>query len=137
MKFENILADIDGFGRFQMMIIVISFIGRFTLPCHFMLNNFVAAVPSHHCDISSLDDGGFFSSLSQTERLIVSIPVQEDGTPASCQMFAEPQYHLLLNSSNIIEVPTVPCQNGWVYYNTTFKSTLTSQVHKKQDRNRT
>ncbi|KAF3852341.1 hypothetical protein F7725_005696 [Dissostichus mawsoni] len=127
MKFENILADIDGFGRFQIMIIVISFIGRFTLPCHFMLNNFVAAVPSHHCDISSLDDGGFFSSLSQAERLIVSIPVQEDGTPASCQMFAEPQYHLLLNSSNIIEVPTVPCQNGWVYDNTTFKSTLTSQ----------
>ncbi|KAL3066767.1 hypothetical protein OYC64_016670 [Pagothenia borchgrevinki] len=127
MKFENILADIDGFGRFQIMIIVISFIGRFTLPCHFMLNNFVAAVPSHHCDISSLDDGGFFSNLSKAERLIVSIPVQEDGTPASCQMFAEPQYHLLLNSSNIIEVPTVPCQNGWVYDNTTFKSTVTSQ----------
>lgn len=34
MKFENILANINGFGRFQIMIIVISFIGRFTLPCH-------------------------------------------------------------------------------------------------------
>ncbi|XP_074486061.1 solute carrier family 22 member 7-like [Sebastes fasciatus] len=127
MKFENILADINGFGRFQIMIIVISFIGRFTMPCHFMLNNFIAAVPSHHCDISSLDDGGVFRNLSLAERLAVSIPVQADGTPNSCQMFAEPQYHLLLNSSNMTELPTVPCQNGWVYDNTTFKSTLTTE----------
>lgn len=128
MKFENVLADINGFGRFQIMIIVISFIGRFTLPCHFMLNNFVAAVPSHHCDISSLDDGGIFMNLSQTERLLVTIPVEQDGTPSSCQMFQEPQYHLLFNTSHITDACTVPCQNGWVYDNTTFKSTLTSEV---------
>ncbi|XP_022614327.1 solute carrier family 22 member 7-like isoform X2 [Seriola dumerili] len=127
MRFENVLADINGFGRFQIMIIVISFIGRFTLPCHFMLNNFIAAVPSHHCDISSLDDGDHFRNLSQAERLVVSIPVQDDGTLSSCQMFAEPQYDLLLNPSNITDLPTVLCQNGWVYDNTTFKSTLTSQ----------
>lgn len=128
MKFENILADINGFGRFQVMIIVISFLGRFTMPCHFMLNNFVAAVPSHHCDVSSLDDGGVFGNLSQAERLAVGVPVQEDGTPDSCRMFAEPQYHLLLNSSSAAELLTVPCQTGWVYDNSTFKSTITSQV---------
>lgn len=128
MKFENILDDINGFGRFQVMIIVISFIGRFTLPCHFMLNNFIGAVPSHHCDISFLDDGGIFSNLSQAEKLVVSIPAQDDGTLSSCQMFEEPQYHLLLNFSNVTELPTVPCPNGWVYDNSTFKSTLTSQV---------
>ncbi|XP_031613777.1 solute carrier family 22 member 7-like [Oreochromis aureus] len=127
MKFENVLADINGFGRFQIMIIVISFIGRFTLPCHFMLNNFIAAVPSHHCDISSLDDEGIFMNLSRTERLLVTIPVQQDGTPSSCQMFQEPQYHLLVNTSHITDAHTVPCQNGWVYDNTTFKSTLTSE----------
>ncbi|XP_060914980.1 solute carrier family 22 member 7-like [Labrus mixtus] len=127
MKFENILADINGFGRFQIMVIVISFIARFTLPCHFMLNNFIAAVPSHHCDISSLDEEDIFRGLSPADKLFVSIPVQEDGTPNSCQMFAEPQYHLLLNSSNITELPTVSCQNGWVYDNSTFKSTLTSE----------
>ncbi|XP_023136123.1 solute carrier family 22 member 7-like [Amphiprion ocellaris] len=127
MKFENILAEINGFGRFQVMIIVINFISRFTLPCHFMLNNFIAAVPAHHCDISSLDDGGIFMNLSHAERLLVSIPVKQDGTPSSCYMFTEPQYHLLLNLSNITDGPTVPCQNGWMYDNTTFKSTLTSQ----------
>ncbi|KAL6110727.1 slc22a7 [Pungitius sinensis] len=127
MKFENILADINGFGRFQKMILVISFIGRFTLPCHFVLNNFIGAVPSHHCDISSLDEVFFLSNLSEAERLSVSIPLKEDGSLNSCQMFAEPQYHLLLNSSGAADAPTVPCQNGWVYDNTTFKSTLTSQ----------
>lgn len=128
MKFENILADINGFGRFQIMIIIISFIGRFTMPCHFFLNNFIGAIPSHHCDISFLDDDGRFRNLSQAEKLLVSIPVQKDGAPSSCQMFAEPQYHLLINSSDIAGVPTVPCLNGWVYDNSTFKSTLTSQV---------
>lgn len=129
MKFENILHSINGFGRFQKMIMLLSFIGRFVMPSHFFLNNFIAAVPSHHCDISSLDDGGVFRNLSQAERLVVSIPFQKDGTPNSCRMFAEPQYHLLVNSSNNTDLPTVPCQNGWVYDNTTFKSTLTSQVN--------
>lgn len=128
MRFENVLADINGFGRFQVMIIAISFLGRFTMPCHFMLNNFVAAVPAHHCDFSSLDDGGIFMNLSHAQRLVVSIPIQQDGTPSSCQMFMEPHYHLLLNSSDIIDVPTMPCQTGWVYDNTTFKSTVTSEV---------
>ncbi|KAF7666259.1 hypothetical protein LDENG_00112740 [Lucifuga dentata] len=111
------------------MIISINFMSHFTLPCHFLLNNFIAAVPDHHCDISPLDDGGIIRNLSLEDRLIVSIPVQQDGTLSSCEMFAEPQYHLLLNSSNIIDLHTEPCQNGWVYDNTTFKSTLTSQVN--------
>ncbi|KAK5899299.1 hypothetical protein CesoFtcFv8_008794 [Champsocephalus esox] len=125
MKFENVLAEVDGFGRFQLMIILMTVIPRMTLPLHFLLNNFVAIIPSHHCDISSLDDGGYFGNLSQEERLIVGIPVQEDGTPNSCQMFAEPQYHLLLNSSSMTELLTVPCQNGWVY--DTFRSSLATE----------
>ncbi|XP_060883304.1 solute carrier family 22 member 7-like isoform X1 [Labrus mixtus] len=126
MKFENILAEVDGFGKFQIRTILLMVIPRVTLPFHFLLNNFIAAIPSHHCDISSLDDGDMFRNLSQAKRAIVSIPVQEDGTQSSCQMFAEPQYHLLLNSTNITELPTVPCRNGWVYDNSTFKSTLAS-----------
>ncbi|KAM7010068.1 solute carrier family 22 member 7-like isoform 1-T1 [Tautogolabrus adspersus] len=124
MKFENMLAEVNGFGKFQIRTILLLVIPRVTLPLHFLLNNFVAGIPSHHCDISSLDDGDIFRNLSQAERAIVSIPVQEDGTQSSCLMFTEPQYHLLLNSTNITELPTVPCRNGWVYDNSTFKSTL-------------
>lgn len=129
MKFENILHHINGFGKFQKMIMVLGFLGRFPMPCNFFLNNFIAAIPSHHCDISSLDHGDVFRNLSQEEKLLASIPLRQDGTLHSCQMFAEPQYHLLLpNSSTVAPVPTVPCQSGWVYDNSTFKSTLTSEV---------
>ncbi|CAJ1052324.1 solute carrier family 22 member 7-like [Xyrichtys novacula] len=126
MKFEDVLAEVNGFGKFQIRTVLLTVIPRISLPLHFLLNNFIAAIPPHHCDISSLDDGGIFRNLSQAERLVVSIPVQEDGTKSSCQMFTEPQYHLLLNSSNITELQTVPCQDGWVYDNSTFKSTLAS-----------
>lgn len=129
MKFEDVLAAVNGFGRFQIMVVLISFIGRFTLPCHFLLNNFIAAIPSHHCDISLLEDGGRYGNLTQAEKLLVAVPVEQDGTPDSCRMFLEPQYHLLMNSSHGSGAPTVPCQNGWVYDNSTFKSTLTSEVN--------
>lgn len=110
------------------MVVLISFVGRVTLPCHFLLNNFIAAVPSHHCDISLLEDGGRYGNLSQAEKLVVAIPAQEDGGPDSCRMFLEPQYHLLVNSSGSSGAPTVACQKGWVYDNSTFKATLTSEV---------
>ncbi|XP_073319495.1 solute carrier family 22 member 7-like [Pagrus major] len=127
MKFDDILTELNGMGRFQLRMILLMLAARMTSPCHYLLNNFIAVVPSHHCDITSLDYGGVLSNLSHEERLIVSIPVQEDGTLSSCQMFAEPQYHLLINSSYTTDLPTVPCQNGWMYDNTTSKSTLATE----------
>ncbi|RXN29834.1 solute carrier family 22 member 7-like protein [Labeo rohita] len=127
MKFEDLITEINGFGRFQKMILCISFVGRFTIPCHFLLSNFIAAIPSHHCDISALDAEGILGNLSQEQKLTVSIPVQDDGTPASCQMFSYPQLHLLTNSSSRTDLPVVQCQNGWEYDNSTFISTLATQ----------
>ncbi|XP_019732138.1 solute carrier family 22 member 7-like isoform X2 [Hippocampus comes] len=127
MKFEDIISDIGGFGRFQKMIVIISFISRFTLPCHFLLNSFIAAVPAHRCHVAARDDGGIFGNLSLADQLTVSIPLEEAGTHSSCRMYAEPQYHLLLNASEEIQVPTLHCQDGWVYDNTTFKSTLATE----------
>ena len=132
MKFENVLDDINGFGRFQKMIIAISFISRFSMPCHFMLNNFIAVVPSHHCDLSALDgDGEVFRNLTPQEQITVGVPLRPDGKLSSCQMYEEPQYHLLLGDSNdTTGAATVPCRGGWVFDNSTFKSTLASQVRR-------
>ncbi|KAG9268274.1 solute carrier family 22 member 7b.1 [Astyanax mexicanus] len=127
MKFENLLAEVGGFGPFQIGIILMLVIPRVSLPFHFLLNNFIAAIPDHHCDFSSLDTSGVFETLSQEQRLTVSIPQHEDGSFSSCHMFSEPQFHLLTNSSNSTELPVVQCQNGWVYDNSTFKSTLASE----------
>ncbi|XP_044227960.1 solute carrier family 22 member 7-like isoform X1 [Thunnus albacares] len=127
MKFESILEEIDGFGPFQIAIIVLLCTPRIVLPCHFLLNNFIAAVPPHHCDISTLDNGGLFRNLTQAQRLTVSIPVRENGDPKSCEMFAEPQFQLLSNSSDSNDLQRVQCQSGWVYDNSTFTSTLATE----------
>ncbi|XP_054456452.1 solute carrier family 22 member 7-like [Anoplopoma fimbria] len=127
MKFENILEEIDSFGPFQIAIIILLCAPRIVLPCHFLLNNFIAALPPHRCDISTLGDGGLFRNLTQEQRLTVSLPVRGDGGPRSCEMFAEPQFQLLANSSGSADLPTVQCQSGWVYDNSTFTSTLATE----------
>ncbi|XP_062863315.1 solute carrier family 22 member 7b.1 isoform X2 [Trichomycterus rosablanca] len=127
MKFESILAETDGFGRYQIVLFMLLVVPRLILPCHFMLNNFIAAAPPHRCDVSSLDPQGAFGTLTPDQRLTVSIPKQHDGSFLSCQMFPEAQFQLLTNSSNATELPAVRCQNGWVYDNSTFKSTLATQ----------
>ncbi|KAL3971719.1 carboxypeptidase N regulatory subunit [Sarotherodon galilaeus] len=129
MKFETILEEIDGFGRFQIAILILLCTSRMVLPCHFLLNNFIAAVPPHHCDISTLEKSSeeLFRNLTQEQKLTVSLPVREDGEPKSCEMFAEPQFQLLSNSSSRTDLPIVWCQSGWVYDNSTFISTLATE----------
>ncbi|KAL3050718.1 hypothetical protein OYC64_012690 [Pagothenia borchgrevinki] len=127
MKFENILEEIGGFGPFQIIINVLLCAPRIVLPCNYLLNNFIAALPPHRCDISTLDDGRLFRNVTQQQRLTVSLPLGEDGGFRSCEMFSEPQFQLLVNGSKLFEATTVPCQSGWVYDNSTFTSTLATE----------
>ncbi|XP_066497658.1 solute carrier family 22 member 7-like [Hoplias malabaricus] len=125
MKFEDLLAEIDGFGRFQKLVLLLSFIGRFTLPCHFLLNNYISAIPSHHCNITFLDD--VLGNLTWEQKLAVSIPKEEDGSFASCHMFAEPQFQLLDTESNCTDVPLIQCPQGWEHDHSSFISTLSTE----------
>ncbi|KAG8014759.1 Solute carrier family 22 member 7 [Nibea albiflora] len=127
MKFDSILSEINGFGKFQIKLVLIQMLSRITLPCHFLLNNFMAAVPSHHCNITALDDGGVFGNLTLEEKMAVGIPADENGDQESCLMFSKPQYQHLSGSNISEDALTVPCQNGWVYDNSTFKSTLATE----------
>lgn len=128
MKFENILEEVNGFGPFQLLTLVLVTVPRIVMPAHFLLNNFIAWTPPHHCDISSLDGQGLFGNLSWERRLAVSVPLGRDGKPGSCEMFAEPQLQLLDNRSGGADLPTVGCRSGWVYDNTTFTSTIATEV---------
>lgn len=128
MTFDDILEEINGLGPFQIALLVLFCIPRIVLPCHFLLNNFIAALPPHHCDFSSLDSGGLFRNLTQEQRLTVSVPVRENGAPEACEMFALPQVQLLGNTTNSTGLPTVPCQSGWIYDNSSFASSLAIEV---------
>lgn len=130
MTFDNALSEAGGFGKFQLWLIFLTIPARANLPLNYLLNNFVAASPSHHCNVDTLDGKGVFKNLSHDEKLRVSIPVRQDGKLDSCVMFAEPQYDLLRrNSSNATNLATVPCQQGWVYDNSTFKDTVVTEVN--------
>ncbi|NXY75785.1 S22A7 protein, partial [Glareola pratincola] len=126
MKFEDLLLEIGGFGRFQILILFILCLPRINLPMHFLLHNFLAATPSHHCAIPHQEA---FVNLTMEEVLLISIPREPDGTFRSCEMFSQPQFQLLLNSSLQPENDSIiqPCQHGWVYDHSQFTSTISTQ----------
>ncbi|NWZ42585.1 S22A7 protein, partial [Brachypodius atriceps] len=126
MKFEDLLLEIGGFGRFQILILAILCLPRINLPMHFLLHNFLAATPSHHCAIPHQEA---FANLTAEEVLLISIPRKPDGTFSSCEMFSQPQFHLLLNSSLQPENKSLiqHCQHGWVYDHSQFTSTISTQ----------
>ncbi|XP_071661897.1 solute carrier family 22 member 7 isoform X3 [Patagioenas fasciata] len=126
MKFEDLLLETGGFGRFQILILSILCLPRINLPMHFLLHNFLAATPSHHCAIPHQEA---FVNLTMEEVLLISIPREPDGTFRSCEMFLQPQFHLLLNSSLQPENNSIiqHCKHGWVYDNSQFTSTISTQ----------
>ncbi|XP_061846234.1 solute carrier family 22 member 7 isoform X2 [Colius striatus] len=126
MKFEDLFVEIGGFGRFQIFILFTLCLPRINLPMHFLLHNFLAATPSHHCAIPHQEA---FVNLTTEEVLLISIPQEPDGTFKSCEMFSQPQFHLLLNSSLQPENNSIiqHCQHGWVYDHSQFTSTISTQ----------
>ncbi|NWR61054.1 S22A7 protein, partial [Bucorvus abyssinicus] len=126
MQFEDLLPEMGGFGRFQILILLILCLPRINLPMHFLLHNFLAATPSHHCAIPHQEA---FVNLTMEEVLLISIPREPDGTFRSCEMFSQPQFHLLLNSSLQPEDNSTiqHCQHGWVYDHSQFTSTISTQ----------
>lgn len=128
MKFDDILSEVNGFGKFQIRLFLIQMLSRITLPPHLLLNNFMGAVPSHHCNTTALEDRGLFGNLTVEQKLAVALPAEPDGSPSSCRMFAEPQYQHLYGQNSSQDAATVPCPSGWVYDNSTFQSTIATEV---------
>lgn len=124
MLFEQILEEVDGFGPFQILVLVLLCTPRILMPCHFLLNNFIAAIPPHHCRFTDHEE--LLVNLTEQQRLTVTVPLRADGAPEHCQMFTEPQLQLLSNASSSSELPTASC-SSWVYDNSTFTSTLATQ----------
>ncbi|XP_030051567.1 solute carrier family 22 member 7 [Microcaecilia unicolor] len=125
MKFEDVLLEAGGFGRFQILILVLLSLPRIILPLHFLLHNFIAAVPSHHCAILDQD---MPVNITKEDLLLLYIPKEPDGSFSSCKMFSKPQDHLLVNYSSQILLnssSTQSCVQGWVYLHSRF--TITAQ----------
>lgn len=87
----------------------------------------MAAVPSHHCNISALDHGDLFKNLTLDQKLAVGVPMAQTGSPSSCLMFSTPQFQHLFGYNSSNSTPAVECKHGWVYDNSSFKSTIATE----------
>ncbi|XP_007437766.2 solute carrier family 22 member 7 [Python bivittatus] len=125
MNFEELLQEAGGFGQFQILTLLLLCLPRLFLPLHFLLHNFLAAIPGHHCVIPHQHQ---FANLTKEEVLLINIPKDLNGAFSSCEMFSEPQFHLLLNNSHeLTNISVQSCQYGWIYDQSQFISTIATQ----------
>ncbi|XP_044045313.1 solute carrier family 22 member 7a [Siniperca chuatsi] len=122
MRFEEILDDVGGFSKFQFLLLLILCLPRAILPLHFLLHNFVSATPPHRCALGTPEDGDEVSLSSDPEALALRIPRQDDGSFSSCRVY-DPPLTFDLSQGN----RTAPCPHGWIYDQSQFSSTTSSE----------
>lgn len=119
MRFEEILDNVGGFSKFQLLLLFILCLPRTILPLHFLLHNFVSATPPHRCALRSLEDN------PNPKVLGLWIPRQDDGSFSSCRVY-DPLLTFDLDHRNT----TAPCPHGWIYDQSEFSSTTATEVRR-------
>ncbi|XP_029956654.1 solute carrier family 22 member 6 [Salarias fasciatus] len=131
MAFGDLLDQVGGTGRFQIVHVTLLSIPVLMMASHNLLQNFVAAVPPHYCSAHSNVSQ---SQLSPEEILQITVPLDHKGNPHRCQRYTAPQWHLLdKNGSSYFgqqwdaeDAELQGCADGWSYNMTEMSSTIIS-----------
>uniref|UniRef100_A0A8C8S2M1 Uncharacterized protein n=1 Tax=Pelusios castaneus TaxID=367368 RepID=A0A8C8S2M1_9SAUR len=139
MSFADLLDHVGGLGRFQITYIILLAIPVFMMASHNLLQNFTAATSEHHCHVHiNINDTPYMNltgTIGAKDLLRVSIPMENHQHPKKCHRFVTTQWHLLdpnTTVTNITEMETEPCADGWVYDKSVFTSTIISEVRESK-----
>ncbi|XP_041035868.1 solute carrier family 22 member 6-A-like [Carcharodon carcharias] len=134
MSFGDILEDVGGMGKFQIIQVLLLVTPTIFLSCHNMLQNFVAAVPDHHCqvrlEVNGSSPANTTTTLQAEELLRAFIPLDRNQQPEQCRVYSSPQWHLLDPNAtwrNTTEYDTQICTDGWTYDRSQFETTIVTE----------
>ncbi|XP_078058915.1 solute carrier family 22 member 6-A-like [Mustelus asterias] len=133
MSFGDILEDVGGMGKFQIIHVALLAFPTLFVTMHNLLQNFLAFVPDHHCRVRLEANGSVNATagLPTGEGLLrVLIPLDGDGQLEKCHMYSSPQWHLLdINATglNATEAETRACTQGWEYDSSKFKASIVTE----------
>ncbi|KAG8515519.1 Solute carrier family 22 member 22, partial [Galemys pyrenaicus] len=134
MAFSELLQHVGNFGRFQILLGILLSLLNILMNTHNYAENFSGAIPAHRCYTNLLDNATFvtnnFVNLTTEALLRVSIPMAPNYKPEQCRRFRETQWQLLdadLSITNMSELETEPCLDGWVYDQSIFTSTIVTK----------
>lgn len=135
MGFADLLDEVGGFGRFQLIHITLLSIPAFLMASQNLLNNFTAGIPEHHCTIPNMTSALNLSVSEEDEVSLLRAFIPESESQLSkCSRFVQPQWHLSSRNHsharnlNLTEVEMENCVDGWTYKKTEFISTIVSEV---------
>ncbi|XP_036444996.1 solute carrier family 22 member 6 [Colossoma macropomum] len=132
MAFADLLEQVGSTGRFQIVHVTLLSLPILMMASHNLMQNFVAAVPPHHCAAHTNLSG---HPLRPEDTLLISVPLDQQGRPERCRRYAHPQWHLLhTNRSEELEwekeeneIEMQGCVDGWKYNMTEMTSTIITE----------
>uniref|UniRef100_A0A672LDQ8 Solute carrier family 22 member 6 n=1 Tax=Sinocyclocheilus grahami TaxID=75366 RepID=A0A672LDQ8_SINGR len=97
MAFSDLLEQVGSTGCFQFLHVTLLSMPILMMASHNLLQNFVAAVPPHHCaPYANLS----MSSMGAGDVLQATVPLDQNGKPERCRRYVHPQLQLLSSNSS-------------------------------------
>ncbi|KAJ1106444.1 hypothetical protein NDU88_003845 [Pleurodeles waltl] len=134
MAFGDLLEKVGSMGLFQVLSVMFLSIPVLMIASHNLVQNFSAAVPEHRCQIDVQVNStalNLTEPLGATDLLKISIPLGANLKYERCQRFRATQWRLLGTNASLpaaaLGVSTEPCNDGWVFDDSVFASTIVTE----------
>ncbi|XP_030649710.1 solute carrier family 22 member 6-A [Chanos chanos] len=135
MGFSDLLNEVGGFGRFQLIHVTLLSIPGLLMASQNLLNNFTAGTPEHHCTIPNMTSVADRLNISASIHSLLRVFIPMDASKLSrCSRYINPQWHLIAEnvsysglSGNSTGIATEICHDGWTYNKNEFLATTVSE----------